>query len=75
MTFDSGPLTLLFIQKSMNITGMGMASHVGQISEALRSYYDIVATPLYHTNAKEALEVALVGMREIQRIARKLGRT
>ena len=74
-TFDSKPLTLLLIQKSMNITGMGMASHVGWISKALRSYYDIVATLLYHTNACEALKATLVGMREIQRIARKLGRT
>ena len=58
----------------MNITGTGMASHIGKISEALRSYYYIVATPLYHTNACEALKAALIGMREIQKIARKVGR-
>ena len=73
-TFDRGPLTLFLIQKSMNSTKMGMASHVGRISEVLTSYYDIVATPLYQTNASEALKVALVGMRETKRIARKLGR-
>ena len=48
----------------MNITKMGMESHVQRISEAHTSYNDIVATPLYQTNASEALKAALVGTRE-----------
>ena len=74
MTFDNGPLMLFLIQKSMNSTKMGMASHLGRISEALTSYYDKVATPCYQTNASEALKAALIGMRETQRTRRKLGR-
>ena len=33
----------------------------GSISKTLRSHYHVIGTPLYHTNACEALNVALQG--------------